>query len=55
VEISPTSEFNEGRTNKIMGKVYNTASLFESIVPENKPIIDDINTIRMDSLNIFLK
>ena len=52
--MSPINEFKAGRTNKIIGKLYNKSSLNERNVPVKIPIIDDNITIMIDSLNIFL-
>ena len=55
VEISPIKEFKEGKTNKMIGKVYKISLLLDNSVPEKRPIIELIITIIIDSLKIFLK
>ena len=55
VDISPTKEFKDGRTNNIIGKLDNTLSLLDKSVPEKSPITELIRTITTDSLKIFLK
>jgi hypothetical protein len=55
VEISPIKEFNEGKINKIIGKLYNTSWLSERNVPEINPNIEEIITTIIDSLKILLK
>ena len=55
VDISPIKEFNDGKTNKIIGKLDNTLSLLDRSVPEKSPITELIRTTITDSLKIFLK
>ena len=55
VEMLPISEFREGNTNKIIGKLANICSLLDNTVPEKSPITELIKTTIIDSLKIFLK
>jgi hypothetical protein len=55
VDISPINEFKDGKTISIIGKLYKILLLLDNIVPEINPNSEDIITIIIDSLKIFLK
>lgn len=52
--MSPINEFSAGIIKSIIGMVYNISSFEDNRVPEIKPINEEITTIMIDSLNIFL-
>ena len=55
VEISPVKEFNAGKITVMIGNPYKIFKFAVKTDPVNIPILDEIMTIKNDSIIILLK